>query len=157
VKPPLFLRTYYVALIGLFHFTLRSESLLFAMPDHVIRILRCGIPVLVRKRPSLFLPFPSSIWCPLSSLTQQSPTATQWKLQSVLCSSFALCFAYKEPQSHRHLYVQYPAHVYPTMSSTSIPKTTSNPLPQYTTLVRDPPISATNILIRQVTYMSTSQ
>jgi len=101
----------------------------------------------------LFLPL-SGI---LSPLTQQSPTATLWKLQRVLWPSFALCFVYKEPQSHRHLYVQYPAHVYPTMSSSSIPKTTFNPLPQDTTLVRGPPISATNVLMQPVTYTSTSQ
>jgi len=104
-----------------------------------------------------FFFFPSAIWYPLSPLTQQSPTATLWKLQSVLCPSFALCFVYKEPQSHRHLYVQYPAHVYPTMLSSSFPKTTFNPLPQDITLVRDPPISATNVLIQPVTYTSTSQ
>lgn len=141
-------------LLPIFHFTLRSESLLIAVPDHVIRILLRDVPVLVRKRPFTLSSFS---WYRLSPLTQQSPTATLWKLRNVLCTSFTLCFVYKEPQSHRHLYVQYPAHVYPTMSSSSTPKTTFNPLPQNTTLVRDPPISATNILIQPVTYTSTSQ
>ena len=38
-------------LLPIFHFTLRSESLLIAVPVHVIRILLRDVPVLVRKRP----------------------------------------------------------------------------------------------------------
>lgn len=69
--------------MSLLHFTSRYDTLLIAMPDHVIRILLRGVPVLVRKKGllSLFLPLPSSVWCPLPS-----PTATLWKLQSLLLS-----------------------------------------------------------------------